>query len=213
MIIDEYKIIFVHIPKTAGTTLTFSLLPVSNLYRQITAMMNLPKNVQEQYGLTFALKHAPALQIQKQIGDQKWSQYYKFAVIRNPWDRTVSAYHWIQRHNKKFKDLSFREYINFIPENSNNRNHPLYRQLRTQSSFIKSNNNIIIDELFQFEKLQECFRTLNSKFGIERKRNESYKLARNRKPYQEYYTKRMSDIIEEFYQDDIQLFDYKFEPL
>lgn len=39
------------------------------------------------------LNHMPAAEIQSQIGEQVWDDYYKFCVVRNPFAKLVSAYH------------------------------------------------------------------------------------------------------------------------
>lgn len=38
----------------------------------------------------------PAGEIKKQIGDDIWNDYFKFCVVRNPYEKLVSAYHFNQ---------------------------------------------------------------------------------------------------------------------
>ena len=44
--------------------------------------------------------HIPAKEIRRLLGQQAWSDYYKFTIERNPWDRQVSLYHWHYRKRK-----------------------------------------------------------------------------------------------------------------
>jgi hypothetical protein len=57
--------IFIHINKTAGT----SIIDV--------------------IGKPFR-KHLTSKEVIKVIGQKKWDAAYKFAVVRNPWDKVVS---------------------------------------------------------------------------------------------------------------------------
>ena len=49
--------------------------------------------------------HMTALEIKKNIGNKIFNNYFKFCVIRNPWDRIVSAYYWNIHKTKKFIDF------------------------------------------------------------------------------------------------------------
>jgi len=40
--------------------------------------------------------HMPALAIKRQLGDEIWNNYFKFCVIRNPFDKAVSAYYFFK---------------------------------------------------------------------------------------------------------------------
>lgn len=212
MIIDNNKVIFIHIQKTAGTSITHALL--SNLIGQETSgpMMDLPKHIQNEYGLRFDLKHASALKIQKHVGKDKWNDYYKFAFIRNPWDRAVSAYHWGHDHNKENKSVSFTEFARMLPTSPNNISATWGQASYSQLSFISSlDGKIIVDDVFQFEKFDIALRTINFKTGIDVVSTiKKHKANRTRKPYNEYYTEETKDIISNMFKIDIEYFGYKF---
>ena len=40
--------------------------------------------------------HMPAQQIRKQVGDTIWQDYFKFCVIRDPFEKLVSAFHFFE---------------------------------------------------------------------------------------------------------------------
>ena len=83
MINDNLKLIFVHIPKTGGTSIKKSL------------------------GITNRSLgyHKRANDIKKEIPD-KWKNYFKFSVVRNPYDRVYSIYSY---YKMGFKITSFDE--------------------------------------------------------------------------------------------------------
>lgn len=39
--------------------------------------------------------HMPALLIKNQLGDKLWSEYFKFCVVRNPFERYISAFYYL----------------------------------------------------------------------------------------------------------------------
>ncbi len=75
----EHRLVFVHIPKTAGNSVTQSMASVRG-----PAAERSPR----------IAKHAKAVEVRGLIGAARWEQYFSFAFVRNPWDLMVSSYHW-----------------------------------------------------------------------------------------------------------------------
>lgn len=48
--------------------------------------------------------HMPAELIRKRLGNEIWNEYFKFTVIRNPFDKLVSGFymHWAQVRQREF---------------------------------------------------------------------------------------------------------------
>ncbi|GGA13492.1 sulfotransferase family 2 domain-containing protein [Okeania sp. KiyG1] len=79
LISHKHKFIFVHVQKTAGQSVTETL----------------KKNVPDLEKLVTQHKHGSAITGRDILGVDKWNEYYKFAFVRNPWDRLVSWYSMI----------------------------------------------------------------------------------------------------------------------
>ena len=45
--------------------------------------------------------HMPAADIRQRLGEKLWQSYYKFCVIRNPFEKVVSAFYFFRRMQEK----------------------------------------------------------------------------------------------------------------
>ena len=80
---NKYRFIFIHIPKTGGTSIAEPDYEGGN-----GALAGyLGEQDYAQAG------HIRAVGLKQRIG-ASWDQYFKFAFVRNPWDRLVSLYHY-----------------------------------------------------------------------------------------------------------------------
>jgi chondroitin 4-sulfotransferase 11 len=79
MVISERnRCIFVHIQKTGGSSLEAVLRGNDP---------GIGSNLHE------GRRHLFAREIRPLVGAERWNAYFKFAFVRNPWDRLVSWYH------------------------------------------------------------------------------------------------------------------------
>ena len=211
----KHKIIFVHIPKTAGQTIEKSL----NIFGEDNngkskASMDLL------YGILNGkpLQHLTIQEIKK-IKELEFHIYQKIAFVRNPFDRIISEYFWrIENFGKKiimFKDFLVEEVIprkNGIPKVVKNFYHDesivelLDNHYVDQHKFITDNNgNIIVDFIGRFENLNDDFKKA---FGLDLI---NYKINSSKhNDYKEYYDSETKSLVEECYKNDLELFKYKF---
>jgi hypothetical protein len=93
----SHKFIYVHIPKTAGTSLkeyfrAFEQAGDIHIQRQADAE-RAAANSHILLG-----KHSRAVQICQAIGEERFDSFFKFSLVRNPFDRTVSTFLFL-KHN------------------------------------------------------------------------------------------------------------------
>lgn len=102
MIINHsHKFVFVHVPKTAGTSVS-NMLTGLTTYRDLEIGAGvLGQALQATYGRRFGLtKHAYAHRIRQVMGPADWAAYFSFGFARNPFSRLMSIYHFLKSWDK-----------------------------------------------------------------------------------------------------------------
>ncbi len=103
----KHKFIFVKTLKTAGTSFEVALAKVCGVDDVVTPISPAVHGHHAQNAGGY-YNHMPAEQIRKSLGDDIWSNYFKFTIERNPWDKEVSWY-WFLKRKYDYQD-SFREF-------------------------------------------------------------------------------------------------------
>ena len=181
---DDYKVIFIHIPKCAGTQLQNEIFIQNKKYK--------------------TRLHASIQEIKK-IYYNEYLNYFKFAIIRNPYDRFVSAYFYLKntgpfdKFNTHLKDeiinndlYTFAENL-YINKNLQNIIHfiPMY-------TFVcDDNENIIVNKIIYFENINEEINNLLNNFNINIKFKKTTSSCHYN--YEKYLTKRLIHIINDIY--------------
>lgn len=96
MIISQtHRCIFVHVPKTAGTTITSLFDRQSRWNDLVLGGTGFGERINAPYREKFGLfKHARARDIRAVVGESLWDDFFSFAFVRHPYDRLVSLYTW-----------------------------------------------------------------------------------------------------------------------
>ena len=166
------------------------------------------------YGGKFEIHdHLKAAEIIKKniLDKNKFNNYFKFCVVRNPWDALVSRYfYYIGRcKEKKLKEhiykIDFKKWIKiFNLEEQNNWN------------IYTIDDKPICDFYIKYENLKEdiiiVFKKLNIKnYDINNLPNHKTNYRRDKKHYSYYYDEELKDIVYNKFKKEIDYFNYKFE--
>ena len=195
MISHKFQYIFIHIPKCGGTSIEKSLLESEGVAfpteSDTMPLKHLTKDVGDKYLLGKGRQHMT-------ISDYPKINYFKFAFIRNPWDKMVSEWEWRRTLTNtrvgSFDDFILNPPYDIFPEH-----------LRPQVQYIDNS----LSYLGRFENIQADFDCVSEKLGLDR-----IELTRQNKtdrgPYWEYYNDETRSIIAVRYAQDIELFKYRF---
>jgi hypothetical protein len=204
---DKYKCIHIHIPKCAGTSINYAL----GFKKKPTS--------KDGYGMW---KHANArLFKEKYTSEEQWNNYFKFAIVRNPFDRIVSSYNFLCRDIKPcnfrdrlmFKDFIFRkgEFKDLIAPSLIIKKENKYQQIKTTASYIMDeNNNLMIDYVGRFENLKNEWEFICKKIGIKIDLPHKNKHSRNNKHYRDYYDDETREFVLKACEKDLEIFGYEF---
>ncbi len=215
MSINKPKL-FIWIPKTAGTSLvkTFNIKELIFRTRYDKIVYKNEDNI------TFG--HASIKDILKKniISQKQYDSFYKFTVVRNPYDRVVSLFFYRKLNNK----YSFKEWVRFLFKNKNNIaplshinvNPPPKGYFKNSKPPLDINYSQIeniwnpmckwipedIDNIYYLEDLSKVKEIFDENITI-KKLN-----SRNHKKYNEYYDDETRNMIYEIYKDDFLRFNY-----
>lgn len=175
MISHKYSVIFIHVNKTGGTS-------VEDAFREPNWDHQTPDEYIEMYG--------------KDV----WDSYFKFATVRNPWDRMVSLYHFnTKAHGENRK---FPEWLEDAVYNPNKFKGP-------QLDWITLDGKICVDFICRFETLNLDFQKVCKHLDVNLTLPHSNKS--NHDHYSRYYDTRLKNILEEAHQKDVEAFNYVFD--
>lgn len=216
IISHKHKFIFIHIPKCAGSTITYSLL--NNLY------FELPRKDDWRYN-ELSTKTAEVFQTNPKQGNSanlkqhdtfktindyykknklNINSYFKFSFMRNPWERRVSQYKYAKKMAEQTgadwaMEISLMSFYEFITDRND-----------SQLNWVNNKkNSVAVDFLSSSRNLQEDFNIICDKIGIP-KQKLPHKNATKHKHYTEYYNDETRQIIAEKCAKDIEYFNYKF---
>jgi hypothetical protein len=198
------NLIFLHIPKTAGTSIEQSLNQNGG-----------PMHLWSLYGSTpmHALQHLTYDGVRERVGEETFSAAKKFAIVRNPWTRVVSDYHWHSRGCKTFDE--FLELIDRMLSdpawpNLKNFNTKFAAHFEPQTSFVRPDIRVL-----RFENLGEEWSKewhLESKTTPLGHRNKGKK-KRATNIYDTYFaTPKSREIMLKHYSGDMEIFGYPKHP-
>lgn len=187
------KVIFIHIPKTAGISL------IRAVYGDVDF------GGHRDYGFY------------NQIFFNDFNSYFTFSFVRNPWDRLYSAYKFLEKgganvHDENAFDMYLSQYSNFKDFVMNGLSEELISEIihfKLQSDFIcDTNDNILVDFVGRFESLND------DRIELEKKINTNIELdhynMNKKKKYTDIYTNEMILKVKHFYRRDINIFGYEF---
>ena len=209
IISHRYKFVYFSIPKTGSESCRKMLYPF--LDEKVVAFPKTTKNTPFYPHMT----PSELIEAFENFG-YDYRKYNFFATVRNPWARVYSLYKMAKRMNKLQKNCTFNQFVNiFYSKNSLNvktKNKWFDHGLINYKTFIQ--NNKLKVKIFKIETEKNNF--LNSLISIDVPLNLNHNfpkinVATSVNEYIEYFDQEAFEIIKNFYESDIRIYNYKFE--
>ncbi|EMZ8123811.1 sulfotransferase family 2 domain-containing protein [Campylobacter coli] len=194
---DKYKCIFIHVPKVAGSSIERVIYQTDK----------------------WLVGHVKASDYTK-FDKDKFDSYFSFGFVRNPYDRVVSAYHYLKNDSPDpcdikwgrlhINNLTFEEFILSLQDEEFKEEILSKNYFSFQYKYLCDKNmNILVNFIGKFEKLDNDFKKI---LNILRRKDSLVHINKSKHlNYRDYYNSQTYKIIREIYRDDFEIFDYDLE--
>ncbi len=209
----RHRAIFVHIPRTAGGSIE-QVLGICGDDNRGALKPARPDLLFGQVG-NKALQHLTAREIRERVGERAFREYFKFAFVRNPYERTVSVYH-VQcrdlRLGMSFRDFVLKRVVKGRPRGLRAlfRSRPektLEDQFDLQADYVlDGKGDRLVDYVGKFESLAADYKTICDRLGVQAPLPRANRSDRG--DYRTYYDSETKRVIDEVYAKDFESFGY-----
>lgn len=205
IISPNHKYVFVAVPKTGTHAVRQALRP----HMGAGDMEQVGLFVKRQFPIPDLAKvghgHISLEQLRKFMDPAKFAEYFKFAFVRNPFDRFISYCSFITRERGGFKTDPQKvmrrvlanppsEHVLFWPQNT---------------FLVDGEGKLLTDYVGRVETMQQSFEFIASKIGVPAVQLDKVN-ATERSAYRDYYDQELIDGVAKLYADDLRLFEYDF---
>ena len=220
MISREHKTIFVHIQKTAGTSMEKKLGLFDKPYRGVQDHRKIRDYEQLPYrrkslrrcwnnfkrgNFSRSYKYANNF-VFPELTEDEYQEFYKFTFIRNSWARIYSWY------AACIRDEIIRGNLGISGECSLNffiRNKMKHRYFNQMSFITDSKGNIPMDFIGRFDNLYQDFAKVCGEIGLQDSELPELGVSGN-KHYSHYYDNETKDLVYKLYKEEIHYFKFEF---
>lgn len=158
---------------------------------------------------TGGLQHLLAHQVRSEVGPEVFSAYFKFTVVRNPWDKAVSGYVYMDEREDlrdyvgMKRGAEFNTYLDLIARKR-------HVQWEPQSNFVRDENNEpLLDFVGRFENYPAAVAEVLQRIGVG-PQPLPHENRSERRPYQSYYDREAKERVASLYAADIRTFGYEY---
>lgn len=247
IISHRHRFIFLKPRKVAGTSVEVALAQHCGDGDIVTPITDFdPKWDQDQYAHPGKVwpgygRHATLERVRKKIGQPLWDDYFKFTIIRNPWDLVVSQYFWATRKDegqdhkdgirtslKRFWTRPAKVRNNFRTLGMNVTRAFLKMEVVTFELFVArmlryyepndpfyfdSSGAMQLDFLIRYEDLENDFGSVCERIGLPPTPLPSLKTKSRptRQHYSTYYDGRTRELVAKMYHRHLEHFGYRFD--
>lgn len=160
--------------------------------------------------------------------DEDYRDYFKFAFVRNPWDRIVSCYSQKiasapripgrkqanlnppDEEDRFYPGMPFADFVEAVHATPDEQANVHFRSQHT--AVCDPEGWVMADFVGRFENLREDFKIVAEKIGVPRLElpHRLKSQSRQGRDYTEFYDDRLRELVHDRYREDIERFGYSF---
>ncbi|MFV2052045.1 sulfotransferase family 2 domain-containing protein [Aliiroseovarius sp. YM-037] len=208
------RYIFVHIPKTGGTSLALAL--EARAMKDDIMLGDTPKAVRRRRrvrGMATSgrlWKHSRLTDIYGLVSQEEIESFFVFTLVRNPWDRMVSYYHWLRDQSFDHPAVELSKQVGFSPFLNAPETVEAFRSSGLNSYIRDRNGAERCDHFIRLEYLTEDIAPLQKHLGFtldiphvnSSERTQDYRAA---------YDDADIALVADLFTDEVERFGYRFE--
>ena len=209
MIIPQKNLLFVHIPKTGGQSVTKYIFKDQGIDFRLESQPSMLWIINNEDRSLPGPEKLPHMTINEYVDlgyltQQEFDSYTTFSIVRNPFSRFVSAFYY---NNLQY--IGMDEWIkNHYPTDINSH---LYRHFMPQHDYITTGNKVLVDHLFYTESLDSSLIPFLQQHGYKDKRLDRINRISRKDSNIKNLTPYARDWIKEYYKKDFEIFGYSME--
>lgn len=151
--------------------------------------------------------HISLREIRPHLGEEAFARYFKFAFVRNPFDRFVSYCAFMTRDDGAFLRAP-QEVMRYFLFKDRPLDHLLFQP---QHTFVTDEAGALLaDDVGRVEEMQASYDAICARLGFASTPLEKVNSSRHNE-YRGYYDQELIDGVAELYARDLELFGYTFE--
>lgn len=197
----KFNCTFIHNPRTGGTSIGVAIQNIDKSSEVWWQHQEIPNEFIDKSKLTFS-------------------------VVRNPWDRTVSSYHFFRDgqlhrdmiHSRKLRETilkqnnlkEFPSFENWIKKQAKSKF--IVPKEIIQLDILSQQADIVVkaDEILKFETLQDDLQKIEKMLNFNFNIQQNYNVSTRDKDYRSYYSEETKKLVGDHFYQDIVKFQYTF---
>lgn len=209
IISHKYKFIFFAVPRTATHSIRQALGPCLTPDDWQQELLRKKQTIPIAAIGRLGHGHISVTQLKQNVSKDTWSSYFKFAFVRNPFERFVSVCSFLNKNN-----------VNYAAHAPGFMKNALLIERFRQRILVRPQTEMLVDEdgviamdfIGRYETLQGSWDHVCNTIGIKRqalqRQNQSSQTP-NSTRYSNYYDLKLEAQVRDFYQADFAMLNYQ----